>query len=254
MNKDTNLLFEAYTKTLKEAKLDDMSSEDREAYEAELEKKEAYKDSLLRNDKEEESGGLVSPEEFINRIKKDFKSDYHNHHSIYFGKITEGERAGQMYALVYSSEDYSDGDRWLTDEYQQLFYNKLKPDGKWFETSEFLKKEQAKALEDKAIKEHPELNKDIIDLRKSFNQTNSENAEEKALDAIGNKRVTKEQARQIADKYTNGSHEELMKMSSAYNNGFNHELQGIADYNDYKEDTLNYYLYEFGVYEALTSH
>lgn len=258
MNKDSKMLFEAY-KALKENKLENMSPEEREAYETELDKKESYKDSLTRHNSEDaEANNLVPAEEFMNRINKEFKSDYNNSHTVYFGKITEGERTGQMYALVYSSEKYDDGDRWLYDEHQQLFYNKPGSDGRWFESSEFLSEKQAKVWEDKAIKEHPELNKKNIEAKNYVSpytkKNSSENAEEKALDAIGDKRVTKEQAREIADKYTDWNHSELIKMSSAYNNGFNHELQGIADYNDYEDGTLDHYMYEFGQYEALTSH
>ncbi|NDB84739.1 MAG: hypothetical protein EB127_18840, partial [Alphaproteobacteria bacterium] len=46
MNKDQKLLAEAYSRVLKEANLDKMSPEEREAYEAELDKKESYKDYL----------------------------------------------------------------------------------------------------------------------------------------------------------------------------------------------------------------
>lgn len=258
MNKDTEMLFEAY-KSLKESKLENMSPEEREAYEAKLDQEEAYDASLMgHNNENAENNELVSPEEFMNSIKKEFRSDYHNYHTIYFGKITEGERAGQMYALVYSSEEYDDGDRNMTDEHQQLFYNKRRSDGRWFESSKFLSEDQAKVWEDKAIKEHPDLNRANIEAKNYVSpyakKGTDENAEERALDAIGDKRVTKEQAREIADKYTNWSHEELAKMSSAYANGFNQELEGIADDNNYEEGTLNFYLYQFGQYEALTSH
>lgn len=158
MNKDSKLLFEAY-KTIKENKLENMSPEEREAYEAKLDKEEAYDASLVgHNNEEAEVSDLVEPQTFIDQIKKDYKGDTSDYMTAYFGKVNEGERAGQMYALIYRSEKYSDGDRWMYDDSQWLIYNKIDAAGK-YEKSGYITDEAAKVWKEKAISEYPDLNK-----------------------------------------------------------------------------------------------
>ncbi len=121
---------------------------------------EAYSKMLLKEDEQEQ---LLSPEDFMKRVFRDNDSSYRNYYSIYFGKVTEGERAGQMYALVYNSEDYDDGDRWFTEESQRLYFNKIDtvkyPGRNYLESSEWLSEEEAEPWKVKAMKEFPELNK-----------------------------------------------------------------------------------------------
>lgn len=55
MNKDVKFLEEAYQKILKEADIERLAKQDsREEYEDELDKKEAYKASLMRSDEPED--------------------------------------------------------------------------------------------------------------------------------------------------------------------------------------------------------
>jgi hypothetical protein len=96
MNKDQKLLAEAYSRILKEANLEAMTPEEREAYEAELDKKESYKDYLQRHN--EESAVLDST------VDLEAIADFLNQNDVWSGAPAKG--SGGWY--VHNSEVVND--------------------------------------------------------------------------------------------------------------------------------------------------
>jgi hypothetical protein len=96
MNKDQKLLAEAYSRILKEANLEAMTPEEREAYEAELDKKESYKDSL--------QGHNEGSMELDSTVDLEAIADFLNQNDVWSGAPAKG--SGGWY--VHNSEVVND--------------------------------------------------------------------------------------------------------------------------------------------------
>jgi hypothetical protein len=101
MNKDQKLLAEAYSRILKEANLEAMSPEERDAYEAELDKKESYKDYL--------HGHNEGPAELDSTVDLEAIADFLNNNEVWSGSPARGSGGWYVNNSAVTNDDAEGG-------------------------------------------------------------------------------------------------------------------------------------------------
>jgi hypothetical protein len=101
MNKDQKLLAEAYSRILKEANLDKMSPEERDTYEAELDKKESYKDNLAGHNNE--------PAELESTVDLEAIADFLNQNDVWSGSPAKGSGGWYVNNSAVTNDDAEGG-------------------------------------------------------------------------------------------------------------------------------------------------